>query len=236
MANETIITYNNSTIATLGAGQMATLKCKGDNVRMLTDIVVKAGSGGALASYDGKVTITKKVPVFLVPEGTIFEYWSPDGESVLSLSAGEPFPQPLPDDSALIDQTNDGGDVNYKYSADTNSWRVWSCMTPFNAREATIRDSIGGAPVTAIDNGFYGDFFGVVQVELVRIPKSITSIINEAFGYCNKLKDIVYAGTTAEWNNINFSDDWNAGCSAITVTCTDGTIDVPAGPTIGGSE
>ena len=35
------ITYNGKTIATLSAGQTATLLCKGDSVKMLSDIVVK---------------------------------------------------------------------------------------------------------------------------------------------------------------------------------------------------
>ncbi len=200
-------------------------------------IYVTLGAEGYRDSEPSNEVVYEKLG-HLVPENTYFEYWSPDGESVLSLSAGEPFPQPLPDDSALIDYTNSSSsqnDVIYKYSADTNSWRVWASAYPFGPTEVTIRESIGGAPVTAIDNAFWNEFgeMGVASgfempLERITIPKSITNIINEAFGYCFDLKEIIYASTIAEWNNINFSDDWNAGCSELTITCTDGIITIPA--------
>lgn len=63
----------------------------------------------------------------------------------------------------------------------------------------------------------------------VDIPHSVTIIGKQAFNNCTKLTTINYAGTQEEWNNsITLGEDWNEGCPEITVTCTDGTVIVPA--------
>lgn len=185
------------------------------------------------ASYDGKVTITKKVTVFLVPEKTELE--TPiDGEWIgFYISAGEPIPQPLPDGSILLDwgycEEEFPPNVHYSYSAATNTWAVIGTDDPFSMFEVAVRDEIGGVPVTTISTGAFMIFaFGIAALQRIRLPKSIVNIESGAFDNVSTFKEIIYDGTMAEWNNVTVADDFNNNGQAITVTCTDGTITIPA--------
>ena len=61
----------------------------------------------------------------------------------------------------------------------------------------------------------------------ITIPNSVTSIGSWSFEMCGII-NITYIGTKTEWNNIDFGESWNLYCPEIMVTCTDGTIIVPA--------
>ena len=72
-------------------------------------------------------------------------------------------------------------------------------------------------------------------LESVTIPAGVTSIDMCAFGNCTSLNSITFKGTMAQWEAIEkalaideYSMDWNYNCPSITVTCTDGTVIVPA--------
>ena len=71
-------------------------------------------------------------------------------------------------------------------------------------------------------------FSGCTLLTGITIPNSVTEIGEESFSNCNSLTNITYTGTKAQWSAITFSDYWNASCPEITVTCTDGTITIPA--------
>ena len=66
-------------------------------------------------------------------------------------------------------------------------------------------------------------FAGCSSLTSIDIHSGITSIDYFAFADSN-LSTINYAGTTAQWNNITKSDNWNLNCREITVHCTDGTL------------
>jgi len=68
------------------------------------------------------------------------------------------------------------------------------------------------------------------KLSSITIPNKVTSIGETAFQNCSSLKDIYFLGTVNEWNAISFNSTWNTGCPQITVTCTDGTITIPANP------
>lgn len=61
----------------------------------------------------------------------------------------------------------------------------------------------------------------------IEIPSSVTIIDYQSF-QDTSLTNILYGGSISDWNNIQFGKDWNQNCQQITVTCTDGTITVPA--------
>ena len=61
----------------------------------------------------------------------------------------------------------------------------------------------------------------------VTLPKSIKFIGDDAFGGA-KLTSITYGGTVEEWHKITFGDRCWGINNEITVTCTDGTVIIPA--------
>ncbi len=175
---------------------------------------------------------------YLVPEGCILEYEDANGEWPW-IYAGEPFLQPIPETARVMYASGEGNDdVGYAYSADTNSWSCSASAHPFHATDVTVFDSLGGAPVTALeDRAFCSEGWGIdMTLERLYLPASITYIGEGIFDRNRTITEIIYAGTTAEWNNITFHENWNAGGPAFIVTCTDGTIDVPAGEASSGSE
>ena len=71
-------------------------------------------------------------------------------------------------------------------------------------------------------------FLGCLGLVSIEIPSSITNIGSAAFTSCHNLQRISFEGTVGQWHRINFADGWNFACGQITVTCSDGTITVPA--------
>lgn len=87
--------------------------------------------------------------------------------------------------------------------------------------EITAEDLEG---VTSIaDYAFYG--FDILRY--ITLPKTITSIGNYAFAYCD-LKRIKFNGTIEQWNNVSKGTLWAFGIlgSIKYVTCIDGTVDI----------
>ena len=58
----------------------------------------------------------------------------------------------------------------------------------------------------------------------LSLPSSITSIGGGALEHCSALTNIAYAGSKAQWQNLEKGEDWNFGTPTITVTCNDGEI------------
>jgi len=66
---------------------------------------------------------------------------------------------------------------------------------------------------------------GFNEIDLINsltIPVSVTSI--PSLSSCYELTHIIYEGTIAEWNAIDFGEVWLPPFSHITVYCTDGEI------------
>ena len=60
----------------------------------------------------------------------------------------------------------------------------------------------------------------------ISIPESVTIIAERTFSGCDKLREINYSGTIAEWKAIKKAYMWNEGISACVVHCTDGDISI----------
>ena len=59
----------------------------------------------------------------------------------------------------------------------------------------------------------------------ITIPDSVTSIGERAFfNVDSRLANINFEGTVAQWNAIDLGNDWDRGCPAAEVVCTDGTV------------
>ncbi len=52
-------------------------------------------------------------------------------------------------------------------------------------------------------------FNGCTSLSALSLPKSIEAIYSDAINNCRTLKDIFYAGTAAEWENIYKMDNWD---------------------------
>ena len=64
------------------------------------------------------------------------------------------------------------------------------------------------------------------SLPLSIIPDSVTSIGEYAFSDCESLSTIQYAGTIAQWKEIELGDSWNDEIPAEVVHCTDGDVEI----------
>lgn len=58
-------------------------------------------------------------------------------------------------------------------------------------------------------------FYLCVNLEEITLPKNLTYIDCDAFGFCRKLKTVRFKGTTDEWNNIIVEDGLNSDIEII---------------------
>lgn len=88
-----------------------------------------------------------------------------------------------------------------------------------------VKSNINGDPVTHFNmEGFYNHH----SVTSVHIPSSFTELSTANFWNCTSLMSINFEGTLEQWEAINKQEGWNNSCGEITVTCTDGTVIIPA--------
>lgn len=72
-------------------------------------------------------------------------------------------------------------------------------------------------------------FSGIRNTEIIYWPKSLNSISGYSFGWAEKIKNIYYAGTKADWSKINIdygysTDPWDRDFPTYTIHCSDGDI------------
>lgn len=71
-------------------------------------------------------------------------------------------------------------------------------------------------------------FAGCQSLTSITIPSSVEAIGQATFSGCHNFTTIIFTGTETQWNAITFDETWNQFCGEITVTCTDGTVIIPA--------
>ena len=79
---------------------------------------------------------------------------------------------------------------------------------------------------TSVTNVGLGAFKDCSSLPSITIPNSVTTINMGAFSGCSNLNNITYWGTVEEWNNIVKLSGWNSDSGIVTITCTDGVIEV----------
>ncbi len=67
-----------------------------------------------------------------------------------------------------------------------------------------------------IKSHFLRDSSGVVSV---IIPDSVKSIGAYAFPYCRDLTNIIYKGTSTQWNDVNKIEFWDNETGSYTIYC-----------------
>ena len=73
---------------------------------------------------------------------------------------------------------------------------------------------------------YYNMFDGCTSLTSVTLPRDLPRVSREIFKNCSALTEINYGGTVAQWNNLKKQDNWNSGCAATVVHCTDGDVEV----------
>ena len=71
----------------------------------------------------------------------------------------------------------------------------------------------------------YGAFMECPWLERVELPVSMERIDQQAFRFCEQLRDIRYAGTVEQFKNIQ-GIDWEKTDLHCTVYCADGHITI----------
>lgn len=76
-------------------------------------------------------------------------------------------------------------------------------------------------------------FSGCQFLETIELPSTLKNVGEYVFEFCNRLTTIIYNGTYAELEKINFWTDWLSDCHAeergIKIICTDGKYTLEAG-------
>lgn len=67
---------------------------------------------------------------------------------------------------------------------------------------------------------YYCAFLGCYNLTSLTIPASVTSIKSDAFVYCDKLKEVKYTGTKAQWKNMV----GDIGIHRFVLHCSDGDV------------
>lgn len=67
-------------------------------------------------------------------------------------------------------------------------------------------------------------FASCTNLTSVEIGNSVTSIGSAVFYRCSNFDEIIFNGTTAEWNAIAKAADWDVSTGNYTIHCTDGDI------------
>ena len=159
----TQITYNGETIATLTAGQKATLHCKGDNVKMLSDIVVNVPVSEV--NMPTEVSTEAEMNAFL-ESGTVGSVYKYTGESTDTYENGAYYVLEVEETDA------DGHTVTITFP-DGSGEGAWYSTTIYddyridgNRTEAagnvigTISSAIGSVTVTTTTGKVYIDARG----------------------------------------------------------------------------
>lgn len=71
---------------------------------------------------------------------------------------------------------------------------------------------------------YYSMFEGCTSLESVTLPSDLSRVSGEIFKNCVALTEINYKGTVAQWNVLIKEDNWNSGCAATLVHCSDGDV------------
>jgi len=109
-----------------------------------------------------------------------------------------------------------------------------------------IPDSVGGMAVTRIADEAFKDcnaitsavilesisemgeraFYNCQAMTSIAIPSSIARISDFLLCNCYSLKNIIFRGTTEQWNTLEKGTAWNVGIDLFEclITCTDGTL------------
>ncbi len=133
--------------------------------------------------------------------------------------------------------------LEYTLDSIENSYRVTG-IGSCNDTGIMIPAQYKGLPVTSIGNYAFWHCTGLTSITIpdsvtsiglqafyycggltsITIPNSVTSIELCAFEGCSELTEILYGGTTEQWNAIEKDHAWNYNTGEYILHCTDGDV------------
>lgn len=69
-------------------------------------------------------------------------------------------------------------------------------------------------------------FKGCEKLESITIGKKVVTLGVEMLDGCSSLKQIIFNGTTEEWNAVDKHSDWKGNCLVNTVVCSNGQVSI----------
>lgn len=73
---------------------------------------------------------------------------------------------------------------------------------------------------------YYNMFDGCTSLTSVTLPRDLPRVSRAIFRNCSALTEINYGGSIAQWNSLKKQDNWNSGCAATVIHCSDGTVEL----------
>lgn len=119
----------------------------------------------------------------------------------------------------------------YVYKEDLGGYEV-KAIDETKIEHSVIKTGINGIDTVKLADWAFSDDYGSaysISIISIKIPKSISYIGYYALFDCNKLTNITFDGTVAQWNAISKGDRWNESSIADSlpvtyVQCSDGTV------------
>lgn len=162
-------------------------------------------------------------------------------EAPTEVSTEEPTTEPTeepttePTTEPVVEPTEPTEGLLYELNVnDKQSYTVFAGSAK-TERVVVIPEKVGRFPVTVIGSRssssdginftYTGAFEGCFALEKIYLPSTIRSIGIGAFFNCERLTDIYFDGTCAQWESITKGASWNYGTPTYTVHCTDGAIE-----------
>lgn len=82
-----------------------------------------------------------------------------------------------------------------------------------------IPETYNGAAVTEIiEQGFSN----LKKLSSITLPVSVTAIGDKAFSFSENLSNLIYTGTTIQWEKVSLGNSWNRGTKISLAQCSDG--------------
>ena len=132
----------------------------------------------------------------------------------------------IPNSIEYIGETAFSACPKLKYEQYDNAYYLGNESNPYLVlRDCTMSTTITSCVVHSQTKIIYRNaFYMCWELQKVVIPESVTIIGCNAFFECKKLTSITFEGTVAEWNAIEFGEDWAFYVPATEVICSDGTV------------